>query len=82
MRFTHQKSALNLNQEENITVTVCNKQEFCAALGKFPKIMIHIMLLNEIIITECMTNNTTRKMIIIMRGEPSLMASGVTVLNI
>ena len=27
-------------------------------------------------------NVITRKMIIIMRGEPSLMASGVTVLNI
>ena len=26
VRFTCQKSALNLNQEENITMTVCNKQ--------------------------------------------------------
>ena len=60
VRFTCQKSALNLNQEENIRVTVYNKQgiwdpdpsEFCAiALGKFPKLMKHIMLLNEIIIT-------------------------------
>ena len=32
---------------------------------------------------ECMISCvSTRKMIIIMRGEPSLVASGVTVLNI